>query len=94
MKIFHRLTSTLSTAATGVVLGVALIAARTASATPYASCITNSNGTIKFYLNEGGANVTVTYEDGSTNVNFNGLTQGTNTPAGQTNFPAGRALFL
>ncbi len=60
-----------------------------AQATPYASCITNSGtgGTnVSFYLNESGGNVTITYEDGTTNVNWNGVTTGTNVPAGVTNF--------
>ncbi len=58
-------------------------------ATPYASCVTNSSGNIQFYLNEPGANVTVVYEDGSTNPDFNGITTGVNLPAGQTNFLLG-----
>lgn len=55
-------------------------------ATPYASEITNNNGTIQFYINESGGNVTVTYEDGSTNENFNGVTTGTNVAAGPYSF--------
>lgn len=60
-----------------------------AKATPYASCITNNNGTIQFYLNESGGNVTVTYEDGSTNANFDGIATGTNLAAGQYSFLLG-----
>lgn len=61
-----------------------------AKATPYASCITNTgSGNIKFYLNEAGASVTITYEDGSTNANFNGITTSTNVPRGVTNFSLG-----
>jgi hypothetical protein len=40
---------------------------RIAYATPYASAITNNNGTVLFYLNESGATVYVVFEDGSTN---------------------------
>ena len=35
---------------------------------PYASGVTNNNGTIQFVLNEGGGNVDVVFEDGSTNA--------------------------
>lgn len=59
---------------------------QTVKATPYASCITNSGGNITFYLNESGGNVTVTYEDGSTNENFNGITTGVNLNAGSYTF--------
>lgn len=51
-------------------------------AAPYASCITNNNGTIQFYLNESGGNVVVTYEDGTTNANFDGMDTGVNLPSG------------
>jgi len=50
-------------------------------ATPYASGITNDNGTIHFHLNESGGTVVVTYEDGTTNANFNGQNTGTNLPS-------------
>ncbi|MGZ4974708.1 MAG: Calx-beta domain-containing protein, partial [Limisphaerales bacterium] len=63
-----------------------LLAGLSAHATPYASCITNSGNTIYFDLNEAGGNVTVSYEDGSTNANFNGSTTGLNLPAGYQNF--------
>ncbi len=59
----------LTATAIGLSLGAAL-------ANPYASAITNDNGTIRFYLNESGGNVTVVYEDGTTNANFNGTTTG------------------
>jgi hypothetical protein len=62
------------------------LSALSASATPFASCITNSGSTIYFDLNEAGGNVTVTYEDGSTNASFNGSTTGLNLPAGYQNF--------
>ena len=55
-------------------------------ATPYASSLTNNAGTIQFNLNEPGSTVVVTYEDGTTNASFNGLTTGTNLPAGQQSF--------
>ena len=58
-------------------------------ATPYASNVTNNAGTIQFYLNESNATVTVTYEDGSTNAAFNGLSTGTNLPAGPQSFSLG-----
>lgn len=57
-------------------------------ASPYASGVTNVSGTVSFYLNEGGGNVTVTYEDGTTNANFDGITTGTNVPAGKQSFSA------
>ena len=56
-------------------------------ATPYASCVTNNNGTIQFYINEPGANVLVTYDGGTaTNANFNGLTTGLSLPSGLQSF--------
>lgn len=58
-------------------------------ATPYASSVTNNAGTIQFYLNESNATITVTYEDGSTNTNFNGVSTGTNIPAGPQSFALG-----
>ncbi|HTV40530.1 MAG TPA: immunoglobulin domain-containing protein [Candidatus Sulfotelmatobacter sp.] len=66
-----------------------LIAAPIVRATPYASGITVTNGSVIFYLNEAGGNVTVTYEDGSTNASFNGITTGLNEPAGQYSFQLG-----
>ncbi len=47
-------------------------------AAPYASCVTNNNGTITFYLNENGASATVTFEDGTTNNVFLDVNAGTN----------------
>ena len=58
-------------------------------ATPYASCLANNAGTISFYLNEPGGNVTVTYEDGSTNASYNGVTTGLALPKGQQSFSLG-----
>jgi hypothetical protein len=66
--------------------GFLLSTASVVKATPYASEVTNNNGTIQFYLNESNATITVTYEDGSTNANFNGFTAGTNLPAGPYSF--------
>src|ERR1035438_6114816 len=71
------------------ILAAAMLCPLASQATPYASCVTNNAGTIQFYLNEPGATVVATYEDGSTNANFNGFTTGTNLPAGQTNFLLG-----
>lgn len=65
---------------------LALLSAPTGQAAPFASCLTVTNGNVSFYLNEGGGSVTVTYEDGSTNVSFNGLTTGTNVAAGLQSF--------
>jgi hypothetical protein len=60
-----------------------------ATANPFASCVTNDNGTIYFYLNESGATVVVTYEDGSTNASFDGITTGLNQPSGLKSFALG-----
>ncbi|MGH7978659.1 MAG: hypothetical protein ACREE6_04745, partial [Limisphaerales bacterium] len=49
-------------------------------ATPYASCVTNNNGTIQFYLNESGGRAVVTFDDGTTNNIFEVINAGTNTP--------------
>ena len=68
------------------IAGFAVLTAPALKATPYASEVTNNAGTIQFYLNESGGNVTVTYEDGSTNENFNGITTGTNLAAGPYSF--------
>ena len=66
------------------------LAALVAQATPYASGLTNNaNGTMSFYLNEGGGNVTITYGDGSTNSNYNGVTTGTNLATGAYAFSLG-----
>ena len=58
-------------------------------ATPYAAGVTNSGGTISFFLNEGGGSVTITYDDGTTNGNYNGVTTGTNLASGNYSFPLG-----
>ena len=65
---------------------VVLLCPRLSQASPYASCLSNNVGTISFILNESGGNVTVTYEDGSTNVNYDGITTGTNLASGVHSF--------
>src|SRR5580704_1922620 len=71
--------------------GALLLAAIPSSlqATPYASGCTNVGGTVSFWLNEGGGNVTVTYEDGSTNASWNGITTGLNAARGSNSFTLG-----
>src|SRR5436190_21685881 len=66
-----------------------LLASTSTRATPYASCITNNGSLVYFDLNEAGGNVTVTYEDGTTNASFNGVSTGLNLPAGYQNFDLG-----
>lgn len=71
------------------ILSAVLAAALTPAnlrASPYASGVTNNAGTVSFILNEGGGNVTVTYEDGTTNANFNGINTGTNLAKGLQSF--------
>ncbi len=67
-------------------LTAAILCPSLSQATPYASCFTNNAGTIGFYLNESGGNVTITYEDGSTNANFNGVTTGLAVAKGAQSF--------
>ena len=86
MKLLHRLQYGSSILGKAALLAGALCLARTATANPFASCVTVTNGTVQFYLNESGANVTVTYEDGSTSPSFNGVTTGTNEPSGLLSF--------
>jgi hypothetical protein len=82
---------------TSIISRIVLLAAALAAvavpfnlkATPYASCLTNNGGSIQFYLNESNATIVVTYEDGTTNASFNGVTTGTNVPAGQLSFLLG-----
>ena len=71
---------------TAVFIAAAALSIQQTQATPYASCITNNAGTINFHLNEKGGNITVTYEDGSTNAGYNGITTGTNLPPGLYTF--------
>ena len=54
-------------------VAVAMLGPQTAQANPFASCITNNNGTIQFYVNEGGGTVTVVFDDGTTNATYNGV---------------------
>jgi hypothetical protein len=68
------------------VAGVLNLTLPVVKATPYASDVTVSGGNVSFVLNESGGNVTVTYEDGSTNANFNGITTGTNEARGSYSF--------
>jgi hypothetical protein len=58
-------------------------------AAPYASGIVDNAGTISFYLNESGGNVTIKYEDNSINPSYNGVTTGTNLASGQYTFSLG-----
>jgi hypothetical protein len=49
----------------------------------------NNAGTISFYLNESGGNVTISYEDNSINPSYNGVSTGTNLPSGPYSFSLG-----
>lgn len=72
------------------VAAAALLLPGLLKATPYASGLVNVGGTVSFYLNESGGNVTVTYEDGSTNAVFNGSNAtSTNLTKGQYSFALG-----
>lgn len=71
------------------ILAAAVLSPLVSQATPYASCITNNAGTIQFYLNESGGNVVVTYEDGSTNASYDGITNGLNMASGAQSFALG-----
>jgi hypothetical protein len=71
MKFPNLCTFAFQTLAAGL-LALALTS-NPAKATPYASSITSDgSGHITFYLNEGGGNVTITYEDNSVDATFNG----------------------
>lgn len=70
-------------------LALALAGGYAAHATPYASQLVNvdyNNRTMQFWVNEGGGNVTITYEDNSVDPNWNGVTSGTNVAAGAHTF--------
>ncbi|MGZ5527374.1 MAG: Calx-beta domain-containing protein, partial [Limisphaerales bacterium] len=69
-----------------LILAGGLLTGLTVHATPFASCISNINNNVYFNLNEPGGTVTVTYENGTTNANFNGSTTGLNLPAGYQHF--------
>jgi hypothetical protein len=79
VRILNRLVSLMA------VLALVAIWPLVSQATPYASCITNGNNTVGFYLNEGGGNVTVTYEDSTIAPGFNNATLA----SGAYNFPLG-----
>lgn len=88
MKFITLTRSTLQVLA--IVLATTVLTSNVAKATPYASSITNNgSGTMSFYLNEGGGNVWITYEDGSTNASYNGITTGLNLAAGAYTFQLG-----
>jgi hypothetical protein len=70
-------------------LGSVALCPLVSKATPYASEITNNAGTVSFFLNESGGNVTITYEDGSTNASYNGITTGTGLASGLHSFSLG-----
>ena len=73
----------------GLVLALAavLLSSFVVRATPYASGITNDNGTIRFIMNEAGATVTVVYtDDGTTNTSFDGVSTGLNQAKGPASF--------
>lgn len=68
------------------VMALTILTPTHSKATAFASCITNSSGVITFRLNESGGNVLVTYEDGSTNSGYDGITAGTNLAIGAYSF--------
>ncbi len=89
MKLNHPILHPLSARLVASTFAVALatLCSNVAKATPYASSLTNNGaGTMSFYLNESGGNVTITYEDGSTNATYNGITTGTNLILGAHTF--------
>src|SRR5262245_42009447 len=98
MAVMERPTMKLSTSPrrflfASLLVTLSMLASFVAKANPFASLITNNlaTGNIEFWLNEGGGNVTVVYEDGSTNANFNPVYLGTgvNVPSGQQTFALG-----
>ena len=61
----------------GLASGLAVFACvSVAKATPFASCITNTAGTISYYLNEGGGTVSVVYDGGAVSNNLGVLAAG------------------
>ena len=80
IRIINRLVSLTA------VLAAAALWPQVSQAHPYASGVTVSGSTVSFILNESGGNVTVKYEDGSTNANFNGFSTGTNVASGLQSF--------
>jgi hypothetical protein len=90
MKLSHLLKRKLSTLGLSAAMLTAMFGPRTAQANPYASCITVTNGTVSFYLNESGGSVAVTYEDGTLNSTYDGVSSGaTNVAAGLHTFALG-----
>jgi hypothetical protein len=89
MKFNHPLHISSRLGRLALALAATALAGQLAHATPYASGITNNAGNISFVLNEGGGNVTVTYDDGTTNANYNGVTTGTNLASGIYSFALG-----
>lgn len=86
MKIHRRCLLPIAIAATGFLA----LTAPQVKAAPFASCITNNAGTIQFYLNESGGAVLVTYEDGTSNSVYDGVSPGaTNLPSGMYSFAMG-----
>jgi hypothetical protein len=55
-----------------------LLSALSAYAHPYASSVTNNNGTIQFILNENATSVTVTFNNGTVTNNLGALAKGSN----------------
>jgi len=71
---------------------LSLLSVRVVQANPYASCVTNDNGTIRFVINESGGTVTVVYDNGTTNGTFDGVSPtAVNVAAGSYSFPIGAA---
>lgn len=89
MKFNHPLHTPPRLARLAVALAASALAGQIVHATPYASGVTNNAGNISFVLNEGGGNVTVAYDDGTTNANYNGITTGTNLASGVYSFALG-----
>jgi len=87
----RNITRSFELSAMRLLLGVALtlLYPMLSQASPYASCLSNNAGNISFILNEGGGNVTVTYEDGTTNASYDGITTGTNLAVGAHSFALG-----
>jgi hypothetical protein len=55
-----------------------MLAALSASAHPYASAVTNNNGTVQFILNENASSVSVTFDSGSETLTLGSLPKGAN----------------
>lgn len=70
-------------------IGLGALGLNQVRATPYACGLTNKSGSVSFYLNESGGNVTIKFEDGTTNSSYNGITTGTNLASGEYSFLLG-----